>query len=140
MRDRHVTFAQGTLMIRYRGKAAKVHAVRCDDPRLCRLVRHCQDLPGQQLFQWVDEDGGQHPVQSADVNRYLRDATGLDVTAKTFRTWGATLLATAGLVAVDQPGLTSRIRTQAVNRAMEVVSEVLGNTPAVCRRSYCTRW
>jgi DNA topoisomerase-1 len=135
LRDRHVTFGRGELKIRYVAKGAKVHEVACTDPRLCRLVRRCQDLPGQQLFQWLDDDG-RHPLTSGDVNAYLREITGLDATAKTFRTWGASVFAAAGLASADQPGVTDRQRTQLVNRAIELVSDVLGNTPAVCRRSY----
>jgi len=136
LRDRHVTFGRGELTIRYLAKGSKVHEVACTDPRLCRLVRRCQDLPGQRLFQWLDDDGGRHPLSSGDVNDYLRGVTGLDAMAKTFRTWGASVFAAAGLATADQPGVTDRQRTQLVNRAIELVSDVLGNTPAVCRRSY----
>lgn len=136
LRDRHVSVVDGELRIKFRGKASIMHAVHVGDPRLVKLVRRCKDLPGQQLFQWVDADGVQHPLQSADVNAYLRAATGLDATAKTFRTWGGSLLAAAGLAAVDTPDVTAKLRKSAVIRAMEVVSEVLGNTPTVCRRSY----
>ena len=136
LRDRHVTFGRGEIKIRYQGKGSKLHEVACTDPRLCRLVRRCQDLPGQQLFQWLDGDGARHPLSSGDVNDYLRQVTGIDATAKTFRTWGASVFAAAGLATVDQPDVSDRQRTQLVNRAIELVSDVLGNTPAVCRRSY----
>ena len=136
LRDRHVRFNGRSVTIKYAAKNSKVHEVDCDDPRLCRLVRRCQDLPGQQLFQWVDDDGLRHPVSSGDVNDYLRTATGIDATAKTFRTWGASVFAAAGLAAVDRPDVTERQRKQLLNEAIGVVSDVLNNTPAVCRRSY----
>ena len=137
LRDRHVRFGRGAFTIRYNAKGSKVHAVDCDDPRLCRLVRRCQDLPGQQLFQWIDDDGDRHPVSSGDVNEYLREATGIDATAKTFRTWGASV----------HGGRRSGRRRPARRRAtrnapscstrhLRVVADTLNNTPAVCRRSY----
>ena len=95
----------------------------------------CQDLPGQVLFQWVDAAGRRHPVRSEDINRYLRDRSGIDATAKTFRTWGASVLAATGLAAVADE-TPPKLRPTIVRRAMETVAAHLGNTPAVCRASY----
>jgi DNA topoisomerase-1 len=136
LRDRHVRFQRNEFTIKYNAKGSKVHVVACDDPRLCRLVRRCQDLPGQQLFQWIDDDGERRPLSSSDVNAYLRETTGLDATAKTFRTWGATVLAAAGLATVDRSGVTDGQRKQLLNEAIGMVAGLLNNTPAVCRRSY----
>ena len=103
LRDRHARFDRGQLRIRFKAKSAKVHEVEIDDPRLVRLVRRCQALPGQLLFQYLDDEGEAHPVRSSEVNDYLRQITGEEWTAKTFRTWGATLLAAAGLAALPAP-------------------------------------
>ena len=104
LRDRHVRIDGSHLRMRFTGKSAKVHDVAFDDRRLARLVRRCQELPGQVLFQFVDGDGAQHPVRSSDINDYLRGATGLDATAKTFRTWSASVFAATALAAQPPPG------------------------------------
>jgi DNA topoisomerase-1 len=134
VRDRHARIEGRTIRLRFRGKYAKTCEVAWTDARLARLVQRCRDIPGQILFQWMDEDGGHHPVRSDDVNDYLAAATGVPVTAKTFRTWGATLLAAVGLAAVqDSP---ARLRPRVVQQTVEVVARQLGNTPTVCRGSY----
>jgi DNA topoisomerase-1 len=88
------------------------------------------------LFQWIDDEGERHPLTSGDVNDYLRETTGLDATAKTFRTWGASVLAATGLAAVDLPDVSDHQRKQLLTQAVGTVAKVLNNTPAVCRRSY----
>ncbi|HEY2331011.1 MAG TPA: hypothetical protein VGH94_03770 [Acidimicrobiales bacterium] len=134
LRDRHVQMQGTTLHLRFAGKGAKVHAVDVGDRRLARLILRCQDLPGQVLFQYVEEDQTR-AVRSSDVNEYLREATGLDVTAKTFRTWGASTLAASGLAAAPcSPGAAER--QHLANEVLRGVAEVLNNTLAVCRRSY----
>jgi DNA topoisomerase-1 len=135
LRSRHVTVRGATVRIKFAGKGGRRHDVAVTDLRLGRLVRACQDLPGQLLFQWEDDDGTFRPVTSSEVNDYLRAVTGLDVTAKTFRTWGATLLAASGFAALP-PATTVRRRNAAVKAVVEVVAEELGNTPAVARNSY----
>jgi DNA topoisomerase I len=135
LQNRHVDAARSELRFRFTGKGGRRHDVAVGDPRLSRMVRRLQDLPGQGLFQYVDDDGEVRPIRSHDVNDYLRDVTGLDVTAKTFRTWGGTLLAAAGLAAVE-PLEAVKDRQAALRVAIDVVSEHLGNTPAVCRASY----
>ena len=135
LRDRHVKVDGAHLRLRFTGKSSKVHEVALDDPRLARLVRRCQELPGQLLFQFVDGDGAQHPVRSSDVNDYLREVTGVDATAKTFRTWNASLFAAVALAAQPAPE-TERARRAVVTAMVKVVAAELNNTPAVCRRSY----
>jgi DNA topoisomerase-1 len=135
LRDRHVRIDGSHLRLRFPAKSSKVHTVTFDDPRLAKLVRRCQELPGQLLFQFVDGDGEQHPIRSSDVNDYLREATDLDATAKTFRTWTATVYAAAALA--SQPAPESKREAQrSVTAMLAVVSRELNNTPAVCRRSY----
>ena len=120
-----------TLTLRFRGKGGVEHRVALDDPRVARIVRRCQALPGQSLFEYEDEDGTVRSVGSADVNDYLRAAAGADFTAKDFRTWHATVLA---LALAREPGPDGARRG-----AREVLTEVaalLRNTVAVCRKSY----
>ena len=135
LRDRHVEVKGSTLRFVFRGKSGKRHSVGINDRRLARIVKQCRDLPGQELFQYVDADGRTQDVNSADVNAYLREITGADFTAKDFRTWFGTVLAATALRecrAVDSIAAAKRN----VVRAVEAVAGVLGNTPAVCRKSY----
>ena len=135
LRDRHVEVKGSTLRFEFRGKSGKRHSVGINDRRLARVVKQCRDLPGQELFQYVDADGRTQDVNSADVNAYLREITGADITAKDFRTWFGTVLAATALRecrAVDSIAAAKRN----VVRAVEAVAGVLGNTPAVCRKSY----
>ena len=135
LRDRHVTADGAGLRLRFPGKSSKAHDVGIDDPRLVRLVRRCQDLPGQLLFQYVTPEGDQRPLTSADVNEYVRAGTGLDVTAKIFRTWNATLFATLALADLPAPE-SAAAGKRAVSSMLKVVAGALNNTPAVCRASY----
>jgi DNA topoisomerase-1 len=111
------------------------HEVASDDRRLARIVRRCQQLPGQLLFQYLDDEGNQHTVGSEEVNAYLREITGEDITAKDFRTWAGTQLAAAALRAFRNLDSESK-RKNAIVRAVEKVARHLGNTPAICRRCY----
>jgi DNA topoisomerase I len=135
LRDRHAEIRGDGVELRFKGKGAKVWAVGVANRRLARLVRRCQDLPGQVLFQCEAEDGTPTPITSTDVNEYLRDRSGLDLTAKTFRTWGGTLLAATELVEADRPA-SERLRRRVVNEVVQEAADVLGNTLAVCKRSY----
>lgn len=139
LRNRHVSFLRGgRARLKFRGKGGIEHEVELDDARLVKLVRGCQQLPGQDLFQYRDDDGGIHPVGSAQVNDYLRDAMGEDFTAKDFRTWGGTLAAIRLLADMpwDEAGASQRAMA-AMRKAVEAgVARQLGNTPAVCRKSY----
>jgi DNA topoisomerase-1 len=137
LRNRHVRFPRGAAIFEFRGKSGKDHVVECDDERLARLLRRCQQLPGQKLFQYLDEGGVPRPIGSGDVNDYLREACGEDFTAKDFRTWGGTLAAIKAFVRNPPPeGASERSLTILQNAAVKEVAQQLGNTPAVCRASY----
>lgn len=127
LRNRHAKIERGTLRLKFRGKSGKQHEIDCDDPALVRCVRKMQDLPGQHLFQYVDEDGTPTPVHSHDVNEYLHETMGGAFTAKHFRTWAASAFAFGRLC--EEPALTLKALTTEV-------SERLGNTPTIARKSY----
>jgi DNA topoisomerase-1 len=135
LRNHHARFTSDGLTLVFRGKHGIEASASVQDARLRRVVKRCQDLPGQVLFQYLDEDGRPCPISSTDVNTYLRDVTGLDVTAKDFRTWMGTTLATVALAEMPAPR-SEREAKGMVSRVLEVVSDHLGNTPAVCRTSY----
>jgi len=134
LRDRHVRLNGRHLDLVFPGKSGRVHTVPVQDVRLVRAVRKCRDVPGQTLFQYIDEVG-RHPIRSNDVNEYLRETSAADVSAKDYRTWIATLLAASGLAASAVPR-SERAAATAINDMLCAVSEELGNTPAVCRASY----
>ncbi len=131
LRDEHAEVTSSGLTLSFVGKSGKAHALRVGSRRLARLVRQCRDLPGHDLFQYVTDDGATTTLGSADVNAYLRETTGDDVTAKDFRTWGGTVRA-AEVLADASP---DRGET-AIREAIRDVSGALGNTAAVCRRYY----
>jgi DNA topoisomerase I len=138
LRDRHAKFpARGKALLSFRGKGGTEHDVLVEDARLAKLVRRCQELPGQRLFQYLDDDGRRHAVDSGQVNAYLRELMGGEFTAKDFRTWHATLHA---LTLLDGLPLPEKRSEAALRRCMmSVVRDVaagLRNTPAVCRKSY----
>jgi DNA topoisomerase-1 len=143
LQDRHVAFRASELRFHFRGKSGVVHDVAIHDSKLARVVRQCRDLPGQELFQYVDEDGRRATVDSGDVNDYIREAAGEDFTAKDFRTWAGTVLAAVALVEIASAELKAasakaprRPNNRDVKRAIDRVAARLGNTPAVCRRCY----
>lgn len=143
LKNRHVAFlAGGRARFRFRGKGGLEHDVVLDDGRLVALVRRCQQLPGQALFQYEDDAGNVVPVDSGEVNAYLRASMGADYTAKDFRTWGATLSAFQRLARTPVPlrkdGLPAaeRALVSVQNGIIREVADALGNTLAVCRRSY----
>jgi len=135
LRDRHAKIEGSRLHLSFRGKHGKQHQTDINDRRLARIVKDCQDLPGYELFQYIDENGEQHTVDSADVNDYLREITGEEITAKDFRTWAATHLAAEALRELE-PIENDRLRKKGIVRAVETVAKHLGNTPAICRRCY----
>jgi DNA topoisomerase IB len=142
LRDQHVKFIRdGRAFFRFRGKSGRFHEIVLNDARLARLVRHCQELPGQHLFQYIDDEGQQQRVDSTMVNEYLSDAMGSHngeaFTAKDFRTWGATLRAIGVLACRERTENCSEreFKRWIVETAQEV-ADALGNTPAVCRKSY----
>ena len=143
LRNQHVGFLRGgRARFRFRGKSGQENEVVLDDARLARLLRHCQQLPGQALFQYVDDAGKVQPVDSGQVNAYLGEAMGEAFTAKDFRTWGATLAAFRQLAKMpwsdEETGETPGTRALAIgeNAVIRDVARLLGNTPAVCRSSY----
>ena len=133
--DHHVSFNGAKFRVKFRGKSGVWHDREVDDPRLARIVRQCRDLPGQDLFQYLDAHGVPRPVGSADVNRYIRHAAGSEYTAKDFRTWAGTVKAAAKFAALPTPETKTAARRAIVEVVKEVAAE-LGNTPAVCRKSY----
>ena len=135
MRDNHVAFAGATIRFKFRGKSGVQHEVDLHNRRLARIIKRCQELPGQQLFQYVDEAGKTQDVDSADVNAYLREITGADFTAKDFRTWAGTVLAAMALREFESFDTKVQAKKNVV-RAIEHVAERLGNTPSVCRKCY----
>jgi DNA topoisomerase-1 len=135
LRDRHVSIEGGHVHISFRGKSGKRHETDINDRRLARIVKDCRDLPGYELFQYIDEEGQRRDVDSADVNDYLREITGEDITAKDFRTWAATHLAAQALREFEEFDSDAK-RKKAIVDAVKKVATHLGNTPAICRRSY----
>lgn len=130
LRSRHLRRKGQRMAMRFVGKHGIVHEVTITDSNLKRIVKRCQELPGQMLFQCLDEDGEPRPITSGDVNAYIKEASGADFTAKHFRTWGASVIAFEQLLAkADQARIT-------VKTVVEPVAEALGNTPAMSRKSY----
>jgi DNA topoisomerase-1 len=119
----------------FTGKSGIEHEVRAHDRRIARVLRDCQEIRGQRLFQYLDDDGAPTPVHSHDVNEYLRDAAGTDITAKDFRTWVATVATASALGPMDPPE-SEREEKAMVKAVIEEVAQNLGNTPTVCRASY----
>jgi DNA topoisomerase-1 len=130
LRSRHLKRSGSKLKMRFTGKHGIVHEATITDSNLKRIVKHCQDLPGQMLFQYVNGDGEPQPITSSDVNDYIREATGEDFTAKHFRTWGASVIFFEQLLAKAEQ---ERISLKTV---LEPVAEALGNTPTMSRKSY----
>jgi len=135
LRDQHVDVKGATVRFRFRGKSGKQHHVDVNNRRRARIIKQCRDLPGQELFQYLDDEGEIQDVNSADVNDYLREMTGADFTAKDFRTWSGTVLAATALREQSSTDTIAAAKKNVV-RAVEAVAGVLGNTPAVCRKSY----
>ena len=135
LRDRHARIEGSAVRFRFRGKSGRQHEVGLRDRRLAGVVRRCQELPGQELFQFVDEAGEVRDIASDDVNDYIRAAAGGDFTAKDFRTWAGTVLAYRALRAL-QPGSGKRGAQKNVVEAIRQTADQLGNTPAVARGSY----
>jgi len=131
LRNRHAKFERGKLKLAYAGKHGIKHTVVVSDRNLARIAKRTQDLPGQNLFEFVDEEGEIRPVTSGDVNAYIKEAMGDDFTAKDFRTWGASVIAFEGMLArLEEHG---KVKLKAV---IEPVAEALGNTAAISRKSY----
>jgi DNA topoisomerase I len=135
MKNRHVAVKGARLRFRFRGKSGRQHEVDVTDQRMARIVAKCQDLPGQDLFQYVEDNGEVRDVSSQDVNDYLREITNEDFSAKDFRTWAGTLLSALALNV--QGGFDAKGQAKAkIKTAICAVAELLGNTPAICRKCY----
>jgi len=135
MREKHATVTGTTVRFEFRGKSGVEHAIDLRDARLARILKACRDLPGYELFQYVDEDGRRQAIDSADVNEYLREISGEDFTAKDFRTWAGTVLAATALAEVATFSSNTEAKRNIV-QAIETVAKKLGNTKAVCRKCY----
>ncbi len=135
MHDRHVDISGTTMRFEFRGKSGVKHRVELHDRELASIVRRCRDIPGYELFQYIDDDGNRQTIDSADVNDYLREITGQEFTAKDFRTWTGTVLAALALQEFEAFDSEAQAKKNVV-RAIESVAEQLGNTPSVCRKCY----
>ncbi len=135
LRDRHVKFEGGEIKFHFKGKSGVEHETGVRDRRLAKIVKACQDVPGQRLFQFYDEEGVRHGVESSDVNEYLREITGEHFTAKDFRTWAGTVAAAKALSLQPPPG-NEREAKRATTLCVKATAGLLGNTPTVCRASY----
>lgn len=135
LRDKHVQISGSQLQFKFKGKSGVQHTTTLRDPRIARIVRRSRDLPGQELFQYIDENGERCSVDSSDVNDYLRSLTGEDFTAKDFRTWSGTMLAAFALQEFEQGDSVAQMKKNVV-QAIESVAKKLGNTPAICRKCY----
>ena len=135
LRDRHAKIEGSRIAFDFKGKHGIKHHIDLQDRRLARIVKKCRDIPGQELFQYIGEDGGRHDVGSHDVNDYLREISGEEITAKDFRTWAATNLAALALRELEAFDTQAKAKKNVV-QAVEAVSKLLGNTPTICRKCY----
>ncbi len=135
LRNRHVQVRGSKIRFRFRGKSGIDRDLDLSNPKLARIVRRCQELPGQELFQYVDGDGRRRALNSSDVNNYLRTVTGFELTAKDFRTWAGTVLAARALAACEEAISKTQTKRNVV-QAIDTVARQLGNTRAVCQKCY----
>ncbi|NML43460.1 DNA topoisomerase IB [Ramlibacter sp. G-1-2-2] len=135
LRNPHVKVEGSELRFQFKGKSGKTWRLQVKDRRIAKIVRACQDLPGQRLFQYVDEAGEAREVSSADVNAYLKEITGTEITAKDFRTWAGTVMAALALREFEACE-TQATQKKNIKAAIESVSARLGNTPTICRKCY----
>src|SRR6201996_969601 len=135
MRRKHVEVGRGVLKFDFTGKSGKQWKLQVHDKRIAAIVKRCAEIPGHELFKYLDDDGVSHTVDSGDVNGYIRDITGQDFTAKDFRTWAGTVLAALALAEFKRYGSQAEAKRNVV-AGIEKVAEPPGNTPAICRKSY----
>jgi DNA topoisomerase-1 len=131
LRNRHARVHGDRVELQFRGKGGKAQRASLDDERVARVVRRCRELPGQKLFEYVDESGAVQTIDSADVNAYLKEIAGIEVSAKDFRTWAGTVIVASSLARRE-----GRVGQSHVTAAVRAAAECLGNTPAICRKSY----
>ena len=135
LKSRHVAVDGNEIRFRFTGKSGKQWSLRVKDRRIAKIIKSCQELPGQELIQYIDEDGNHQDVTSNDVNAYLKDITGKEISAKDFRTWAGTVLAAMALSEMDSFDSAAQAKRN-LRTAIETVSVRLGNTPATCRKCY----
>jgi DNA topoisomerase-1 len=135
LKNRHVAIEGNEVRFRFTGKSGKQWSLRVRDRRIAKIIRACQELPGQELLQYVDEQGNRQDVTSTDVNEYLKAITGMDITAKDFRTWAGTVLAAMALTELESFDSAAQAKRN-LRSAIEKVSARLGNTPTICRKCY----
>jgi DNA topoisomerase I len=135
LRERQVRVRGGKLSFRFRGKSGVEHTIELTDRRLAAIMRRVQDLPGEELFRYVDDEGETRRIESSDVNAYLKEISGQDFTSKDFRTWAGTVLAVRALARLQAPGSQAEGKRN-IATAIEAVAKLLGNTKAVCRKCY----
>lgn len=135
MHDHHARVEGSTITFRFKGKSGKSHCIDVSDRRIARIIQRCQDIPGYELFQYIDEEDASHSVDSADVNDYLREITHQDFTAKDFRTWAGSVLAYSALRLLEPFDSATQAKKNVVE-AIKSVAERLGNTASVCRKCY----
>jgi DNA topoisomerase-1 len=135
LKNRHVAVNGSELRFEFKGKSGKSWRLKVKDRRIAKIVRACQDLPGQKLFQYIGEEGERHDVTSSDVNAYLREITGEDITAKDFRTWHGTIMAAIALQEFQSFDTQAACKKN-IKAAIEQVASRLGNTPTICRKCY----
>ena len=131
LRNHHARVRGDRVELEFRGKGGKAQRASLDDERVARVVRRCREVPGQKLFQYVDESGAVQTIDSADVNGYLKEIAGIEVTAKDFRTWAGTVIVASNLARRE-----GRVGQSHVMAAVRAAASCLGNTPAICRKSY----
>ena len=132
LQNRHVRIARGEIMLDFRAKHGIRHRSVVRDSKLARILKNCRDLPGSELFQYLDEEGDRHSIDSGDINDYLREISGCEISAKDFRTWAGTNLAVLALSVLEEEKPTKKATLNVIKQ----VAEQLGNTPAVCRKCY----
>jgi DNA topoisomerase-1 len=134
-RRRHVAVVGSELRFEFRGKSGIQHAVAVTDRRIARIVQRCQELRGEELFKYLDDDGKRQSVQAEDVNAYLQEVTGRDITAKDFRTWAGTMIVAEALRKMG-PAATRKEAERNIVAAVDITAKRLGNTRSVCRKYY----
>lgn len=135
MQDRHVDINGSRMRFQFRGKSGKYHQLDIQDGRLAKIVAKCQAVPGQELFQYVDDEGNPRDITSGDVNDYIKEISGTDFSAKDFRTWAGTVLAAMALQEFEKFDTKAQAKKNLL-RAIEAVAQRLGNTPTICRKCY----
>jgi DNA topoisomerase-1 len=135
LKDKHVRIKGSTIEFNFLGKSKKEHNIKLTDKKLSPIVKKCRDLPGKELFQYMDEKGKVHDIHSAHINKYLKEISGEDFTAKDFRTWAGTVLAAIALREFEKFDSKAAAKSY-VKKAIERVAEKLGNTPAICKKCY----